>query len=70
MHIIHFESNNGLGIYIHDHNILTNTFGLPIITCFMYDEPDLIQCYNKLNPVKYHNNDILIINSCPQSHQI
>ncbi len=50
-------------------NRLASVLQLPKIPTFSYNDPDLVARYNKLNPAKYHNVDILIINSHPQSNQ-
>ena len=49
-------------------NILSKKTGLPKIEEFSYTDPDLLKRYNNFDN-KFKNNDILIINSKPQSLQ-
>jgi len=49
-------------------NVLAKETGLPKLKEFSYTDPDLLKRYNNFS-AKYKNNDILIINSKPQSLQ-
>jgi hypothetical protein len=54
----------------HSNRLATDVLKMPTISKFLYDDPDLQTRYNRLDSTKYHDVDILIINSKPMSGQL